>query len=369
MIHPKEIINFFISKNVGNFIGVPDSLLSDLTNNFNKNHIISANEGNAVGIAIGSYMGSIKPSVVYLQNSGIGNLLNPLISLADMEVYSFPLFMIIGWRGKPGTKDEPQHIKQGKITEKLLKIMDIPYKVLNKNEHPQKILDELWLIMNKQSRPVALLIDQDTLIKEKINKLPIKSLYETREQIIGTIIKNTNKNDILIATTGKTGRELFEIRQKFKLNSNDFLTVGGMGHASSIALGIAIEKPDNSIICLDGDGALLMHMGALSTIGKVSPKNFIHILLNNFSHDSVGGQPTGSENIDFKRLVKSCGYKSYYKILSSISLKSSLEKIRNKSGPHFLEIFVSKGSRKDLGRPTITPKKNKINFMNNIKVL
>jgi phosphonopyruvate decarboxylase len=366
MIEAKEILNFFISKKVKNYIGVPDSLLSTLSINIKKNHIISSNEGNAIAIAIGTYMASSKPSVVYLQNSGIGNLLNPLVSLADKEVYSFPIFMIIGWRGKPGVQDEPQHIKQGKITTQLLDILNVPYKLLIKNEKPERILNELWSIMIQESKPVAILIEENSIASQEVQNHFSKNQYNTREQMIQTIVDNTDINDIFVATTGKTGRELFEIRNKTDDESCDFLTVGGMGHASSIALGLAIEKQNKHIFCLDGDGALLMHMGALATIGKVSPKNLIHILLNNFSHDSVGGQPTGSENINFELLVKACGYQSYQKILKSETLVSLLSNIKEKKGPHFIEIFISPGSRKDLGRPNIKPIDNKINFMTNL---
>ena len=375
MINSIDIINFFKSKKVEFYVGVPDSILSsflnELDNNLlNETHIIAANEGNAFAIAMGNYMATKKPSIIYLQNSGLGNITNPLISLADKEVYSIPSFMIIGWRGKPNYKDEPQHIKQGRITSQMLDIMEIPFKTLEKKTDVIHVLNKLWNKMVLESRPVALLIPNDILeiIPKDKNNIKDTNNFDYREKIIKEMINFSNKKDVFIATTGKTGRELFEIRDQLFLPKDDFLTVGGMGHASSIALGIALAKPNKRIFCIDGDGALIMHMGVLTTIGKSSPKNLFHILLNNFSHESVGGQPTGAEDIDFEMLSKSCNYNTYSFAKNSKEFLVNLKNIENIDGPHFIEVCIKNGSRKDLGRPTLSPKENKNNLMKKLSI-
>lgn len=353
-----------------NFItGVPDSLLSGLSACVFETkmlpHSIAANEGNAVGLAIGNYLATGKPGIVYMQNSGLGNIINPIASLADPEVYGVPLFAIIGWRGEPGTKDEPQHVKQGKITLGQLELLGIPYKIVFPSSKPELILKDviqLWAQMKNENRPVALVVKKKALGGNW--SVPTTETNSTllREEVIELIVRQLPKNSFYVATTGKTGRELFEIRQKLNQNHSDFLTVGGMGHASSIALAIS-QHTNKIVVCLDGDGALLMHTGALSTIGNASQKNFLHVVLNNESHESVGGQPTLAGSIDLSFIAKGFGYKNYFKVVTKEDLKNALNAYIHNNETTFIEIKVKQGSRENLGRPTETPQTNKINVM------
>ena len=371
LIKPDIIINFFKSKNVDFFSGVPDSVLSGLSSSIDdlieeKSHIIAANEGNALALAMGHFLSTSKAGVVYLQNSGLGNIVNPLTSLLDRDVYHVPVFLLIGWRGEPGKKDEPQHVKQGRITPQLLDILGVPYWVVEENYNTEKVLSYAWETMLETGSPVAILIKKGSIETSKPLSIPLKINNMTREKAISMIIDRATSRDIFVATTGMAGRELFELRAKKNQVQDDFLTVGGMGHASSIALGISISKPEKRIICLDGDGALIMHMGALPIIGDLKPKNFIHVLLNNAAHDSVGGQPTVGDKIDIKSLVISCGYKAYYRASNIKQFSEVWEEIQVSVGPVMLELMISKGARKDLGRPTSTPNKNKLNFMHKL---
>jgi len=301
-----------------------------------------------------------------MQNSGLGNAINPLVSLSDKEVYGIPVLLLIGWRGEPTEKDEPQHQKQGKITLKLLETLDIPYEILPKDIEDTKIkLSSAIEYMNKFNAPFALVVKKGTFEKyEQINES--QQNYElSREKAINLIIDNLDGQDVVVSTTGMISRELFESRtQKNQKHETDFLTVGSMGHASQIALGIAISNPKKQVFCLDGDGSVIMHMGSLGIIGSKQLKNFKHIILNNESHDSVGGQPTVGNIINFVSLAKSCKYKNSFKVSTEIELKEKILKIKSEDGPILLEIMINRGNRKELGRPTKTPKENMNLFMN-----
>lgn len=371
LIKPDLIINFFKTKNVEFFSGVPDSVLSGLSSSIDdlikeKTHIIAANEGNALALAMGHFMSTCKTGVVYLQNSGLGNIVNPLTSLADRDVYNVPVFLLIGWRGEPGQKDEPQHVKQGRITPQLLDVLGVPYWIMAENCDTEKVLSDAWETMLETGSPVAILIKKGLIETPKTFSIPSKPNELTREEAISTIIGHEVSKDVFVVTTGMAGRELFELRKKQNQVHDDFLTVGGMGHASSIALGIAISRPDKRIICLDGDGALIMHMGALPVIGDLKPKNFIHVLLNNGAHDSVGGQSTVGDKMDVRSLVISCGYKSYFRASNIKQVNEVWKEIELSNGPVMLEIKISKGARKNLGRPTSTPIENKVRFMSKL---
>ena len=360
------------ARQVSFFTGVPDSLLKEFCLYMSEevrpqHHIIAANEGNAIALATGYYLATRKYGLVYMQNSGLGNAVNPLTSLTDPAVYKIPLLLMIGWRGEPGVHDEPQHVKQGEITLDLLNVLGIPYIILPADqEAAMDALDKLAKILQQEGRPCALVVRKGSFAKY-IGKAVQAGLDEgmSREDAIREIAKSLQDSDIVVSTTGMISRELFEFRaatNNIDLGQ-DFLTVGSMGHASQIALGIALQKPNRIVYCLDGDGAFIMHMGGSAVIGTQSPTNFRHIVLNNGAHDSVGGQPTAALSIDIPTIARSCKYKAARRVGKFVELVDALEWIKNVEGPVLLEILVNKGSRPNLGRPTSSPQENKINFM------
>jgi len=373
MIHPKVFYDCLSSYNIQFFSGVPDSLLKDvcayITDNAPKqSHIIAANEGNAIALAAGHHLATGNIPLVYMQNSGIGNAVNPLLSLVDEQVYKIPVLLLIGWRGEPGVEDEPQHITQGEVTLPMLEAMKIPYLVLDKDteiakSQVQDAIDEI----KSSNAPFAIVVKKGTFEKYSI-QTTLDSNYElSRETAIEKILDNLSGNEVIVSTTGKTSRELFECRASRKQPHNsDFLTVGSMGHASQIALGIALSKPDKKVICLDGDGAVLMHMGGLAIIGEMAPKNFIHIVMNNGAHESVGGQPTVGFDMDLPAVARANNYKSVQSVSTANEIAHALKHINEDSCPAFIEVKVKVGSRSDLGRPTIKPVENKENFMKNL---
>lgn len=377
MVDTSTLVESLRTRGVKLFAGVPDSLLQSfstcLMHSCKDEHIITANEGNAIALAMGHYMASGFPGVVYMQNSGLGNAINPITSLADPDVYSIPMLLVIGWRGEPGHKDEPQHVKQGRITEGQLRLLEIPYWVVDKNSSILAVLDQAWQVMLARSGPVALLVKAGALSEVKSlpagapSGWPSEYLPLYREVAINRILDLLRHDDILLATTGKTGREVFELRTARGELQHDFLTVGGMGHAASIALGVSLAQPERRVICLDGDGALLMHMGGTAIIGDISPPNFIHILLNNQSHESVGGQPTVAGRMDFSSIGKGCRYQAYHAVHDLAGLEDVFTEMNRVSGPQLLEIHLWQGSRKDLGRPTSTPQQNKTAFMAHVQ--
>ena len=372
MVEVKEFYNELLNNDISFFTGVPDSLLKSFCayikdNVSAKKNIISANEGNAIGLASGYYLGTRKIGLVYMQNSGIGNAVNPLASLTDKLVYSIPMLLVIGWRGEPNKKDEPQHKKQGLITTETLEMLGIKYEILDtdtNNDEMKLKVKKAYSYMNENNEPYALVIKKDTFDEYKLKYNTVFDFEMTREEAIEIVVSKMKENSVAVSTTGMASRELFELREKHKENhSKDFLTVGSMGHASQIALGIALSNKDKEVYCIDGDGALLMHLGGLAIIGNAKPKNFRHILINNGAHDSVGGQETVGLKIDTLAIAKACGYKECYSCSSKVELLNLSEKITNVEGPVLLEIKVKKGARKDLGRPTTTPIENKEAFM------
>ena len=373
MISAKNFIEELNSHDIKFYTGVPDSLLKSICayisdNSESDNNIIAANEGAAIAIAAGYNLATEKIPLVYMQNSGIGNAINPLLSLVDYDVYNIPILMLIGWRGEPGFKDEPQHVKQGEITLELLDTMKIKYEILPQDPALlKKCINNSVSYIKKTNRPFALVVKKNTFSKYSANR-ENKSNLMKREDVLEYIVSQLSKDDIIVSTTGKTSREIFEIREKFdNSHEQDFLTVGSMGHANQIALGIAIQKKDRSIYCIDGDGAMIMHTGSLGIIGDLSPENFKHILINNGAHDSVGGQKTIAQNIDMCSIAKDFNYKKIYKIKSKSELKNIFDEFKNSKGPVFLEIIVKKGAREELGRPNISPKENKKAFIKFLK--
>ncbi len=374
MIDSKDFLKHLQNLSVNFFTGVPDSLLKDLCaciadNVADAQHVPAANEGGAVALAAGYHLATGDMPLVYLQNSGLGNAVNPLLSLADPEVYGIPMMLVIGWRGKPGVKDEPQHIKQGRVQHAMLDSMEVPYRIIHAGLiNYRGVLQELITIAHNDSRPVALIVEKDTFAdypaqKEVKSQSPLR-----REEALQSIISHLKREDIVVSTTGKASREIYEIRAANKQgHHSDFLSVGSMGHCSQIALGISLVHNNKTVVCIDGDGALIMHMGAMSIIGARARKNFIHILLNNHAHDSVGGQPTTSCTTNFCNIAISCGYKKAYCIKNIQELGELLPGIMKSDGPVFIEIIVQTGARKDLGRPGKSPRANKYDFMAHLK--
>ena len=370
MISPKFFIDALASRNIDFFAGVPDSLLKNIcayiTDNLPKEqNIIAANEGGAMGIAAGYHLATGKIPCVYMQNSGEGNIINPLASLTDREVYGIPVLLLIGWRGRPGVHDEPQHVKQGKVTTGLLNTMSINYTILSKDEdQAYKQISEAHQYMTCKNECYALVIEKDTFDAYTLQNKVDSGLTLAREVAIETAVSCLQDNAVVVSTTGMISRELFEIRERNgQGHARDFLTVGSMGHASQIALGIALQQPNRPVYCFDGDGASIMHMGNMAITAQMQPKNYIHIIFNNGAHDSVGGQPTVGLNIDLCGVAKSLGYKNVYSVETSESLADILKQSQPLEGPSLIEVKVKKGNRKDLGRPTTTPQMNKVALM------
>ena len=379
MISPKFFYDTLANCGIDFYAGVPDSLLKNLcayiTDHADADHnIIAANEGGAMGLAAGHYLVTGHIPVVYMQNSGEGNIINPLASLTDPDVYNIPVLLVIGWRGKPGVHDEPQHVKQGKVTTGLLNVMGIDYTVLSKEEDKAEAqIRKAVAHMQATRQCYALVIEKDTFENYQLNsQSSIFNLQLSREEAIQTVAAALGEKDCIVSTTGMISRELFEYRTaKNEGHERDFLTVGSMGHASQIALGIALAKSDRRVWCFDGDGATIMHMGSMAIVASKAPKNYVHVVFNNGAHDSVGGQPTVGLKIDLPAVAKAVGYPTVYSVCSKEELEklltSSFLQHASSDGPVLLEIKVKKGNRKDLGRPTTTPVQNKEALMEFLK--
>lgn len=353
------------------FTGVPDSQLRPLCDCIidtygtdPKHHIIAANEGNAAAIAAGYHLATGKIPVVYMQNSGEGNIINPVASLMNDKVYGIPCLFVIGWRGEPGIHDEPQHIYQGEVTVKLLDDMGIASFVIGKDTTDEQIkhkMNEFESLLS-QGKQAAFVVRKGAL--EYNGKAEYKNDNTMRREDIIRHITAVSETDPIVSTTGKASRELFEIREALSQpHEYDFLTVGSMGHASSIALGIALQKPNQKIWIIDGDGAALMHMGAMAVIGANAPKNLVHILINNSAHETVGGMPTVAGRVDMVTIARACGYKNTVSVNDFDALDSVLKAAKERAKLSFIEVKCSIGARADLGRPTTTAQKNKEEFM------
>lgn len=359
------------------YTGVPDSQLKALCNYLmneygidSKHHVIAANEGNCVALAAGYHLATGKIPVVYMQNSGEGNIINPIASLLNDKVYAIPMVFIIGWRGEPGIYDEPQHIYQGEVTVKLLKDMDINTFIIG----PETSAEEVKEAMEDFKKTLALGKDVAFVVRKGAISYEGKVKYENdnimvREKIIQHVVRFSG-DDPIISTTGKASRELFEIREaNGQSHKYDFLTVGSMGHSSSIALGVAINKPNTKIWCIDGDGAVLMHMGSMAILGTNAPKNMIHIIINNGAHETVGGMPTVANKIDLVSIAKACGYPNAVAVRNFDDLDKELANAKKRKELSMIEVKGSIGARNNLGRPTTTALENKKNFMEYLKTL
>lgn len=370
MLPPHDFYSSCVEQGICFFTGVPDSLLRDfcaylMDHLHSDSHVIAANEGGAIGLATGHYLATGNPPLVYMQNAGQGNAVNPLLSLADPEVYGVPILLLVGWRGEPGVYDEPQHVKQGQVTNAIFDAMGIPYEILDAEHNTASAQVARMLALARQKNlPVALIVRKGTFAKYSMKKILENPYLLSREEVIGYIADFIPPKAVIIGTTGHISRELYESRaRKGDGHERDFLTVGSMGHASQIALGIALAQPERIVYCLDGDGALLMHLGAISLIGQSRCKNFRHVVLNNGSHGSVGGQPTVAFSISLLEIAKGCGYASVQSVNTLEGLIDALTLMKEASGPAFLEVRVSAKVRKDLGRPTTSPTENKYAFM------
>ena len=370
MLEPGAFFDALSERGFSFFAGVPDSLLKEfcayVTDHVDPTrHIIAANEGSAVALATGHYLATGKPGVVYMQNSGQGNAINPLTSLADGDVFGIPMLLLVGWRGEPGREDEPQHVKQGKVTRGLFETLGIEHSVLAE-ELPGALacLEHGVERMQATSTPYALVVREGTFGAYKLRNVVGTSYPLEREGAVKLVADAVADDAVIVATTGKTSRELFEHREgRRQSHARDFRTVGCMGHASQIALGIALEKPGQPVVCLDGDGAVIMHMGAMAIVGTQGSANFKHVVINNGAHDSVGGQPTVGFTIDLCQVARGCGYRWVESASAPNDVERRLRDLMAAGGPAFLEIRVNKGARANLGRPTISPSRNKQELM------
>ena len=357
---------------IGFFTGVPDSFLKGLCDELysrygtdSPRHIVAHNEGGAIGLCAGHYLASGAPALCYMQNSGLGNAVNPLTSLTDLQVYAVPCLLVIGWRGEPGTKDEPQHVKQGAITLQQLELLGIPYMVLSPDTEDSAFRSGFMVLLEalKAGKAAALVVRKGALTSASRPDYGNDAVL-MREEAAGILLEAAGDSGIIVSTTGKLSREIFELREKRgEDHRRDFLTVGSMGHASMIALGIAEEKPNRRIWCLDGDGAALMHLGALPVIGRRAPQNLVHVIINNGAHETVGGMPVCSGALKIGELARAAGYPRVLFADSAESLRTVLKEIPSLSGPVLLEIRCACGARPDLGRPTTTPRQNRSAFM------
>ena len=359
------------------FTGVPDSQLKPLCNYLyhtygidNDHHIIAANEGNCAALAAGYHLATGKVPAVYMQNSGEGNIINPLASLLNEKVYAIPMIFIIGWRGEPGIHDEPQHIYQGEVTVSLMDVMGVRSFVVSKETTEEELTEVMkqFRELLSEGHDVAFIIRKGALSYDE--KVVYANDYAMKREEIISHIAAVSGSDPVISTTGKASRELFEIREaNQETHGTDFLTVGSMGHASSIALGVALQKPDQKIWCIDGDGAALMHMGAMAVIGSRNPDNLVHIVINNEAHEKVGGMPTAAHSASLAAVASACGYAYAACVTDFVSLDAELTAAKTRNALTFIEVKSSIGARDDLGRPTTTALENKINFMEYLKNL
>ncbi|MHA1874272.1 MAG: phosphonopyruvate decarboxylase [Candidatus Heimdallarchaeaceae archaeon] len=349
------------------FSGVPDSTFKSWMSFLDKNkdkitNVPTVNECEAVAVCSGYHLATGNIGVLYMQNSGFGKTVNPLTSLCDPKVYSIPILLMIGWRGEPGKKDAPQHHKMGPMTIPLLETLEIPYEIISGDiRELDNAFEKAKRIMEKENRPFAFVVKKG--IFEKLEDAKDANNKPSREEAIKAILETLDGNEIIVSTTGKTSREVFENRINKEDCSKDFYNIGAMGCTQSIALGIALNKKDKKVFVFDGDGSVLMQMGALATIGSESPENLYHIIFDNNAHDSTGGQPTHSDSVEFDKIALACRYKSVKIVEDLSSLKEEVRRIKQKPGPSMIVVKVKKGSRKDLGRPTLLPIEHKNKFM------
>lgn len=371
MIDPKDLVDTLAELGVDFACGVPDSLMEPLCSYLatrpQGRHVLTANEGAAVGVAIGHYLSSGKPALVYLQNAGIGNAINPLVSLADPDVYGIPMLLLVGWRGQSGTSDEPQHMKQGKLMEPLLGAIETPWGILPQDrDEAVTFLTEALREARNLSTPYVVLVERGTFapFRGKVPERVEEQHLPSREEALIALLNATGDQGVFVVTTGMLGRELYEHRERTGSPAElDFLTVGGMGHCCSIALGVAQQRPEREVWCLDGDGSALMHLGSLAVIADQAPENLYHVVFNNGVHDSVGGQPTVMRSVDLPAAARALGYRFASAVSDISALDDEVAKMRARSGPALLDLHVRPGNREGIGRPRRSPAEAKAVFM------
>ncbi len=370
MLESSALYDILAGHGLDFFAGVPDSLLKDFCAYVTdhtpvERNVITANEGTAVALAAGRYLATGRPAVVYMQNSGLGNTINPLTSLSDPAVYGVPTLLVIGWRGEPGHKDEPQHVKMGGVTRELLDAVEVPWAVLpNDAAAAEAAVAKAVEVMTERQGPYALVVPKGTFAKYALETKVGAPYAMSREEAIGAFTEALPKDALVVSTTGKPSRELFELREaRGQGHATDFLCVGSMGHASQIALGVSLSRPDRDVYCLDGDGAMIMHMGGLTTIGTTAGPRFKHVVVNNGAHDSVGGQPTCAFDVEATKIALGSGYKAAWVATTRAELATAMEALAAAEGPALVEVRVKAGARGDLGRPSIAPVDQKIAFM------
>lgn len=373
MISPEAFYRTLSDLGVNFFVGVPDSLLKEFCKYVEvkvpeNRQLVAANEGTAVGVAAGMQLATGGLPLLYLQNSGLGNLVNPLLSLADPDVYGIPMIVLIGWRGEPGVKDEPQHVKQGRVTTAMLEAMEVPYRVIS-GDPDEAATAAAWAVdtARNKSRPVVLLARKGAFAAAEV-KRPAEEPAElamSREEAVAILASLIPQDTAIVSTTGMISRELYEYRVRNALDrSSDFLTVGSMGHASQIALGLCLGQPGRHVVCLDGDGAAIMHLGGLTSIGQKQPQSLTHVVINNGAHDSVGGQPTAGFGVSLTDFARAAGYPVVLgPVYSAAEIEAALGEALNLAGPRFVEVRVKRGARADLGRPKESPAENKAMFI------
>ena len=367
MIDPADFYLDLLAENVTFFAGVPNaplknfcSFMSDHT--VHQEHIVTANEGNAVALAAGHYLATGQIGAVYMQNSGLGNAINLLMSLMENEAYRIPVLLIIGWRGKPGVEDGPQYRRQGQMTTDQLDLLQIPFSIVDKGSDCTDVIRKAVSLLHSACSPVAILVRDGTFSGyERKTFLPKISALQ-REEALKIILSFAKSEDFIVSATGKISQEIFEIRSSRGGMQRNFLTIGSAGHASSIALGIALRKPGRNVICLDDDGSLLTHIDSIPIIGDLKPDNFMHVLLNDYSHESAGSEPTVAGRVDFGNIVLACGYNRYYKARNATNLSKCWEELQDRNGPTFVEIVVDRELHPDLGRQISMPEQNKPSF-------
>lgn len=376
MIEPARFFDAVSAAGVRFVAGVPDSLLKEACTYLAEalppeRHVIAVNEGSAVALAAGHFLATGAVPLVYLQNSGLGNAVNPLLSLAAPDVYAVPLVLLIGWRGEPGVPDEPQHVTQGRLTPALLDALELPYRVLDGDPEAASV-HVRWAVVEarRRSGPVALLVRKGAFmaLPRVVERPPAAALRHERlirEDAIERIVQALLPETTVVATTGMISRELYAIRRRHgDDDSRDFLTVGSMGHASQIALGLALARPGMQVVCLDGDAAALMHLGGLATVGTSAATGYLHVVLNNGAHDSVGGQPSAGFAIDLPGIARACGYEvALGPVRDAVAVTEQVRALQASRGPNLLEVRVATGARPDLGRPAEAPVHNKRCFM------
>lgn len=366
MLSPATFYGWLEEESVSLYAGVPDSLLKDFcayVTDHADHHVITANEGSAIALAMGHHLATGGVGLVYMQNSGLGNTVNPITSLADNAIYGIPMLLMVGWRGEPGKKDEPQHVTMGEVTLATLGALGVPHAVLPAEaDEARAVLAHAMSQARAERAPFALVVRKGTFESYALQNEQADRYALTRERAIELFAEALPGDALVVSTTGKPSRELFEVRERRgEAHDSDLLTVGGMGHASQIALGVAMATT-RPVYCLDGDGAVLMHMGGLATIGTLGCINYKHVVLNNAAHDSVGGQPTVAFDVDLCDVARACGYKHVARVDDEQQLASAYQALAAAEGPALVEVRICKGSRSDLGRPTMTPAELKGRF-------